>query len=108
MRDGFRELVENGWADVIMPDIKHVGGLTALVEVIRRAPDRIDISPHNPSRPIATGASLHAAALSKQATSTEIPLITNRKRAYYLPWLSDGCLAVPQGPGWGVIKHDQV
>ncbi|MGW8369242.1 MAG: enolase C-terminal domain-like protein, partial [Gammaproteobacteria bacterium] len=62
-RAGFERIVDNGWADVIMPDVKHVGGFGPLLDVMRMAQSRAEVSPHNPSGPISTAASLHAVAV---------------------------------------------
>ena len=62
-RGRFKEIVDNAWADVIMPDVKHVGGFGALLDVMRMTGVRAEVSPHNPSGPLATLASLHAAAV---------------------------------------------
>ncbi len=98
---GFTEIIDNHWADVIMPDVKHVGGYGPLIDVIKRAPSAIAVSPHNPSGPIATLASLHAAQTVNHIHSLELPLILDPQRAYYLPWLHNGCLRAPDGPAWG-------
>ncbi len=101
-RNGFSTISENGWGDVIMPDIKHVGGFGPLMEVIEYFSGKVAISPHNPSGPVSAAASLHAAALSPAVTSLEIPLIVDDERAYYLEWMNAGCLNLPEGSGWGI------
>jgi len=92
---GFRNIVENQWADVIMPDIKHVGGLGPMVNLLNYSEGKIQVSPHNPSGPAATALSVHAAMLSQNVTSLEVPLIINPRRAYYLKWLDKGCFKIP-------------
>ena len=62
-RRRFEEITEHRWCDVIMPDVKHVGGFGPLLDVLEMGAGRIEISPHNPSGPISTAASLHAAAV---------------------------------------------
>ena len=62
-RRRFEEITEHRWCDVIMPDVKHVGGFGPLLDVLKMGAGRIEISPHNPSGPISTAASLHAAAV---------------------------------------------
>ncbi len=98
----FGALIENNWADVIMPDVKHVGGFGPLVDVIRNCGGRAQVSPHNPSGPVAAIASAHAAAISNSVTSMEIPLITDPRRAYYLEWMDNGLIKIPDGNGWGI------
>jgi galactonate dehydratase len=97
----FGEIIEKGWADVIMPDVKHVGGFGPLVDVMKRCGSGAKISPHNPSGPVATLASVHAAAACEQVPALELPLIKAAKRAYYLDWMRNGCAEVPDGIGWG-------
>jgi galactonate dehydratase len=60
----FKELARNGWADVIMPGVKHVSGFGPLLDVYTMAADYgVEVSPHNPAGPFATAASLHCTAL---------------------------------------------
>jgi galactonate dehydratase len=101
-RHGFGRIAENKWADVIMPDVKHAGGFGPLLDITRHLSKQVEVSPHNPSGPVASAASLHAAALSPGISSLEIPLILDKPRAYYLEWINAGCLRIPEGPGWGV------
>lgn len=62
-REGFLPLLQSGAVDVIMPDVKHCGGLlegkkiSAIAEAFG-----IQVSPHNPSGPVSMGASAHLAA----------------------------------------------
>jgi galactonate dehydratase len=61
--EGFRELCEQKAVDVIMPDVKHCGGLlegsriAALAEMYG-----VEVSPHNPAGPVSTAASAHLCA----------------------------------------------
>ena len=61
--EGFRELCEQNAVDVIMPDVKHCGGLleggriAALAEL-----HGVEVSPHNPAGPVSTAASAHLCA----------------------------------------------
>jgi galactonate dehydratase len=100
---GFRQLLESRWADVIMPDVKHVGGFGPLVSVCQLA-EKLSgqVSPHNPSGPVATYASLHAAAVSPAVTSTELILTSNPERQPARELLEGGRLRIPEGPGWGI------
>lgn len=102
----FRELIEKGWADTIMPDPKHVGGFGPLVDVCVLA-GRLGgaVSPHNPSGPIATCAALHAAALSPAVTCIELILTSDRARQPGADWLADGQLRIPTAPGWGLTQE---
>ena len=99
----FRELLEQRCADVIMPDPKHVGGFGPLVQVCRLA-EKLggQVSPHNPSGPVATCAALHAAAVSRAVTSVELILTSDPARQPGREWLADGRLRIPRTPGWGL------
>jgi galactonate dehydratase len=99
--EGFRDIVEQRWADVVMPDVKHVGGVGPLIRLARYCEGQTGVSPHNPSGPIATLASAHVCAAQHNVGALELPLITNPGRAYYSDWLSDGFLRLPCGSGWG-------
>jgi galactonate dehydratase len=98
---GFRDIVEQRWADVIMPDVKHVGGFGALLRLARHYEGAIDVSPHNPSGPIASLAAAHVCTVQGNVGALELPLITDPARAYYSAWLSDGFISLPSGAGWG-------
>lgn len=99
----FRELLEQRRADVIMPDPKHVGGFGPLVQVCRLAEIlKGQVSPHNPSGPVATCAALHAAAVSRAVTSIELILTSDPARQPGREWLADGRLRIPRAPGWGL------
>src|SRR5690606_31366732 len=99
----FAEIAERGWADVIMPDVKHVGGFGPLLEVIERTAGRAEVSPHNPSGPVSTAASLHAAAIHPELVRTlEYAFDRNRTRRATGERVEDGVLLLGEAPGWGV------
>ena len=99
----FRELIEQRRADVIMPDAKHVGGFGPLVRVCRLA-EKLggQVSPHNPSGPVATYAAVHAAAVSAAVTSVELILTSEPRRQPGRELLADGRLRIPRTAGWGL------
>ena len=99
----FRQLLESEWVDVIMPDPKHVGGFGPLVSVCRMAEQfHAQVSPHSPSGPVATAAALHATAICPAATSIELVLASDPARQPAREMLADGCLRIPDAPGWGL------
>jgi len=99
----FVELCEHGWADVVMPDVKHCGGFGPLLGVCRAVqPFAVGVSPHNPSGTVSTLASLHAAALAVNATELELPLHSRGFVTAYQHLLRDGALGLPKAPGWGL------
>lgn len=99
----FAEIAANGWADVIMPDIKHVGGFGPLLKVIAASRNNVKVSPHNPSGPISTAASLHAAALNADVIeSLEYAFDRDGTRQATGEQVSGGRLYLSDAPGWGV------
>jgi galactonate dehydratase len=99
----FIRLMDDGFADVIMPDVKHVGGFGPLLTVCREAEKRgVQVSPHNPSGPIACAASIQAAALSNAVTSVEAAFLSSGKLPLGNELVQDGYFHVPSRPGWGV------
>lgn len=61
--DDVAPFVTAGAYDVIMPDVKHAGGLRTIAEIARRAAVHdVAVSLHNPSGPVAHAASLQTAA----------------------------------------------
>jgi galactonate dehydratase len=102
-RRRFAEIADRGWCDVIMPDVKHVGGFGPLLDVLRMGAGRIEISPHNPSGPISTAASLHAAAVYPELVrSLEYSFERAPTRFRTGEIIEDGVLVLGDRPGWGV------
>jgi galactonate dehydratase len=93
-----------GVLDIVMPDVKHAG-LAGTLGIARYAAARgLRTSLHNPTGPIATAASLHAAAVLPDFTRLEFmcgelpdrgSLVTPAERP------RSGRLGVPSGPGLG-------
>jgi galactonate dehydratase len=103
----FAALCERGWADVVMPDVKHVGGLGPLLGVCDSVrPFGATVSPHNPSGAVSTVASLHAAALAANAGELELALSGEGRLPVNRGLLHDGHLHLPSGPGWGATLAD--
>jgi len=61
--ESFVPLCRNRALDIIMPDVKHCGGILEArkIAVIAEV-DRVQVSPHNPSGPVATAASVQLCA----------------------------------------------
>ncbi len=86
-----------------MPDVKHVGGFGPLLDVLEMGAGRIEISPHNPSGPISTAASLHAAAVHPTLVrSLEYSFQRQPTRRSTGEIVEDGVLLLGDAPGWGV------
>ena len=99
-------LLNNQCLDVYMPDVRYVGGITGILKLaaLLETYDEL-ISPHNMSGPIATAASLHAAATMKNLINVEYHADESER----IPELSDkqfivknGCFEIPQSPGLGI------
>jgi galactonate dehydratase len=99
----FREIADRRWADVIMPDVKYVGGFGPLLDVIGTTAGKAEVSPHNPSGPISTAASLHAAAVHPELVHTlEYSFDRRQSRRSTGERIEDGVLLRNDAPGWGV------
>ena len=61
--EGFRPFLLERVVDVLMPDVKHCGGLAELKAIADAARlNQLLIAPHNPSGPVATVATAHVAS----------------------------------------------
>ena len=105
--DAFRPFCEAGAYDVMMPDVKYVGGL---MEMLRCGPaltrHGVAISLHNPSGPICHAASLHAAAALDVFDMLELQFdespLFDRLVGDALPPRVAGHSALPSRPGLGI------
>jgi galactonate dehydratase len=61
---GFTPLLNNNALGIIMPDVKHCGGLQELKKIAEfaNAAGSIRVAPHNPSGPVSTAVSAHLCA----------------------------------------------
>ena len=109
---GFSKLAASGACDILMPDIKYCGGflearhIAALAESYGR-----EISPHNPSGPVALAASVQLSAgipnfAVLEYAWGEVPwraeLITPRET------IERGQIRIPETPGFGIELNDKV
>ena len=105
-REGFWEYISRGAVHVIMPDVKHAGGITECRRIAALAEIRqIPVSPHSPAGPVSTAAGVHLAA--------SIPNFSLLEYAFgEVDWRADlvdpperveeGFIAVPDRPGLGI------
>jgi galactonate dehydratase len=107
-RFDFRELFELQAADVIQPDITHLGGLWETRKLAATAETSyVLVAPHNVGGPVATAANLHLAACTPnfkiQEHFNDFADAWVRDLAPGLPEVGDdGCFPVPTAPGLGV------
>jgi galactonate dehydratase len=105
--EAFAPFLAVGAYDVIMPDVKYLGGLGLFAELgdLARRHGAV-LSPHNPSGPVCHAASLHVACALAAVDSLEVqfdetPLFNALVGSAFEP-PSGGLAPVSQAPGLGV------
>jgi galactonate dehydratase len=110
--EGFEPLCKSGAVDVIMPDVKHCGGLQELMLIAQMAHEnRVAVAPHNPSGPVSTAASVAVSAAIGNFKSLELQWgeVDWRSSVMTPPELFvDGTISVPDRPGFGVELNDAI
>jgi len=112
-RWGFRELLENRAARIIMPDICWCGGIAEAKKIASMAETYyLPVAPHNCGGPV-----LHVASAHLAANLTNLCILETVRRHYLdeyrglvtttLP-VADGVVPLPEGPGLGVELTPQV
>ena len=109
---GFAPLSRTRAVHVIMPDVKHCGGLLELTRIASMADaDGVEVAPHNPSGPVSTAASVQVCAVIKNFRLLELQWgeVDWRHEVVQPPELFvKGAIAVPDRPGFGVELNDRV
>ncbi len=102
----FDRLLKQGRVDYILPDVKHVGGLLGLKKIAALAEaQNVMVTPHNPSGPIATAASVQCMASVPNFAILEYAWgEVNWRAALVSPPenIVNGFINVPNRPGLGV------
>jgi galactonate dehydratase len=109
---GFAPLCRTRAVNVIMPDVKHCGGLLELTRIAAMAEaDGVEVAPHNPSGPVSTAASIHVCAVLKNFRLLEF-------QWGEVDWRHDvvqprelfegGSIRVPDRPGFGIELDDRL
>jgi D-galactarolactone cycloisomerase len=112
----FADALAAGWPDIVQPDPAIAGGLSECLRVASLAEGYgAPVVPHSSAGPFALVAALHLAACRQN-----VPLVEHSFTLEPL-WaalvgdrlgrgrLVDGCLAVPDGPGWGLdVDEDRL
>ena len=112
-RHEYRELFERQAADVIQPDITHVGGILETKKLAAWADAYyVLVAPHNVGGPVSTAANLHLAACT---TNFKIQEHFNDFAEEFVkaaapgnPEVVDGYFGLPSGPGLGVVLDHAV
>jgi galactonate dehydratase len=116
VRGEFRELFELQAADIVQPDIAHLGGILETKKLAATAETHyVLVAPHNVCGPVATAANLHLAACTPNFK------IQEHFNDFADNWIfdvvkglpevdrADGCFPLPTAPGLGVtIDWDAV
>ena len=110
---GFKRYVDMKLLKVVMPDIKYAGGYSEIASICRlTAAGGIEFSPHNPTSPLCTLASLHVSAVAENFLIFEHQLAENERYADVMigkhPPLVNGTYAIPDAPGAGMELNDEV
>jgi galactonate dehydratase len=109
---GFAPLSRRRAVDVIMPDVKHCGGLLELTRIAAMAEvDGVAVAPHNPSGPVSTAASVQVCAVLPNFRLLELQWGEVAWRGELLDppeRFVDGTIAVPEAPGFGVTLDEAV
>jgi L-alanine-DL-glutamate epimerase-like enolase superfamily enzyme len=106
-RWGFREVMENRAARIIMPDICWCGGISEAKKIASMAEAYyLPVAPHNCGGPV-----LHVASAHLAANLTNLYILETVRRHYLDEYrgimtntlaVKDGAVPVPPGPGLGV------
>lgn len=115
----FKNLLKDGYVDIIQPDLSHAGGITECKKILSMA-EAFDVAaaPHCPLGPIALAACLQVDATCYNAFIQEQSLgIHYNQGGDLLDYLADnkvfqydnGFVKIPEGPGLGIeINEDHV
>ncbi|MFC4455453.1 galactonate dehydratase [Deinococcus sonorensis] len=113
----FKQLLHDGYVDVIQPDLSHAGGITECRKIAAMAEAYdVALAPHCPLGPIALAACLHLDAVAYNAFIQEQSLgIHYNESNDLLDYLlnpevfayADGHVAFPQGPGLGLEINEE-
>jgi len=113
----FKQLLQDGYVDIIQPDLSHAGGITECKKIASMAEAfDVGIAPHCPLGPIALAACLQVDATSHNAFIQEQSLgIHYNKENDLLDYITDrsvfdykdGYVKIPQGPGLGLEINEE-
>jgi len=113
----FKQLLVDGYVDIIQPDVSHAGGITECKKIISMA-EAFDVAaaPHCPLGPIALAACLQVDATCHNAFIQEQSLgIHYNQGSDLLDYLQDktvfefsnGFVKIPDGPGLGITVDEE-
>jgi len=108
----WRRMISLGAVDVVQPDICYVGGLTRALRVAQMAESAgLPCVPHSANLSLVTVFTLHMlAAIPNAGPYLEFSIEdTPWTHRLFEPALEvrDGCVRIPDGPGWGVTINPE-
>jgi galactonate dehydratase len=107
---GFAPLTQRHAVDVIMPDVKHCGGLLELTRIAAAADTAgVLVAPHNPSGPVSTAASVQVGAGMHNVNFLELQYgeVQWRSEVVTPPErFVNGRIEVPDRPGFGIALNE--
>ena len=115
----FKRLLQDGYVDIIQPDLSHAGGISEVYKIAMMAEAYdVALAPHCPLGPIALAACLQVDAVARNAFIQEQSLgIHYNKQNDLLDYLNDplvfkfddGHVQLPTAPGLGIsVNEDAV
>lgn len=114
----FKQLLSDGYVDIIQPDVSHAGGISEVVHIAAMAEAYdVALAPHCPLGPIALAACLQVDAVAYNAFIQEQSLGIHYNRGNdLLDYLAepgvfryqDGFVSLPTGPGLGITIQEDV
>jgi len=109
---GFAPLCQNQAVNVIMPDVKHCGGLLEMTRIAAMAQaNGLAVAPHNPSGPVSTAAGVQIAAGMRNFRLLELQWGEIGWRSELLApeeRFERGFIQVPDRPGFGIRLNDKL
>jgi len=109
---GFAPLCRTRAVHVIMPDVKHCGGLLEMTRIASMAEaDGVEVAPHNPSGPVSTAASVQVCAVLKNFRLLEFQWGEVDWRGEVVQpgeLFERGTIRVPDRSGFGIELNDAV
>lgn len=110
--EGFAPLCQRRAVEIIMPDVKHCGGLREMLRIAELAAKTgITVAPHNPSGPVSTAASVQVGAVLPNFGMLELQWGEAEWRADLLEpaeRFEAGSILVPQTPGFGIRLNEKL
>jgi galactonate dehydratase len=113
----FKQVLSDGYVDIIQPDLSHAGGITECKKIASMAEAYdVALAPHCPLGPIALAACLQVDATAHNAFIQEQSLgIHYNEGSDLLDYVKDksvfeyteGYVKIPQGPGLGIEVDEE-